>query len=149
GTARGAALPAGQRRGDRTEGGARGDGEDQPDPVGAAAGRTRRGRAWGTEPGMCGQQAPNPAGDCEGTVSTHVLDAVRGVPAAGIALALYAGDEPIAYGTTDGDGRVPALAAGLSPGTYRLVFATGDYFAARGEATFYPEVSVTFATGPG
>ncbi|WP_040799073.1 hydroxyisourate hydrolase [Nocardia higoensis] len=85
----------------------------------------------------------------QGTVSTHVLDAVRGVPAAGIGVALYAGDEPIARATTDGDGRVPALVAGLRPGTYRLVFATGDYFAARGEATFYPEVSVTFASGPG
>lgn len=87
--------------------------------------------------------------DIEGTVSTHVLDAVRGVPAAGIEVTLFAGQEPIARATTNADGRVPELAAGLAPGTYRLVFATGDYFAARGEATFYPEVSVTFASGPG
>lgn len=90
------------------------------------------------------------AGGSEGTVSTHVLDAVRGMPAVGVAVALYGDGDRIAVGTTNDDGRVPRLAAGLRPGTYRLVFDTGDYFAARGEATFYPEVTVTFAvTGPG
>ncbi|WP_281205972.1 hydroxyisourate hydrolase [Nocardia shimofusensis] len=84
------------------------------------------------------------------TVSTHVLDAVRGMPAVGVGVALYADGDRIAVASTNGDGRVPGLASGLGPGTYRLVFATGDYFAARGEATFYPEVTVTFAvTGPG
>ncbi|HLS79586.1 MAG TPA: hydroxyisourate hydrolase [Nocardia sp.] len=92
---------------------------------------------------------PGPGARACGSVSTHVLDAVRGVPAAGIEVALHAGAEPIARATTDDDGRVPELAAGLAPGTYRLVFATGAYFAARGQETFYPEVSVTFATGPG
>jgi len=83
-------------------------------------------------------------------VSTHVLDAVRGAPAVGVDVALYLGAQQIADGTTDDDGRVPALASGLGPGTYRLVFGTGAYFDARGEATFYPEVTVTFAvTGPG
>jgi len=35
----------------------------------------------------------------------------------------------------------PAL---LPPGTYRLVFGTGAYFAARGIGAFFPEVTVTF-----
>lgn len=83
-------------------------------------------------------------------MSTHVLDAVRGVPAVGVEVALHVGEQQIAGASTDDDGRVPALAAGLEPGTYRLVFGTGAYFAARGEDTFYPEVAVTFAvTGPG
>ncbi|SLH60113.1 hydroxyisourate hydrolase [Mycobacteroides abscessus subsp. abscessus] len=33
----------------------------------------------------------------------------------------------------------------MSPGTYRLVFDTGAYFAAQGTPTFYPEVAITFA----
>jgi 5-hydroxyisourate hydrolase len=33
---------------------------------------------------------------------------------------------------------------------YRITFGTGSYFQARGVASFYPEVTVTFEiTGPG
>ena len=32
----------------------------------------------------------------------------------------------------------------LTAGVYRITFGSGAYFAARGSATFYPEVSVTF-----
>ncbi|WP_280196115.1 hydroxyisourate hydrolase [Nocardia farcinica] len=78
------------------------------------------------------------------TLSTHVLDAVRGVPAAGVAVTLYAGAEPVASGATDADGRIGELAE-VSPGTYRLVFDTGTYFAAQGTPTFYPEVAIIFA----
>ncbi len=34
--------------------------------------------------------------------------------------------------------------ASRQPGVYRLTFASGAYFGARGSATFYPEVTVTF-----
>ena len=88
------------------------------------------------------------------SLSTHVLDAVEGRPAAGVDVALEAlgetGWRPLGSGCTDGDGRIAALAERLEAGTYRLVFATGAWFAAAGRTTFYPEVVVTFAvTDPG
>jgi 5-hydroxyisourate hydrolase len=65
---------------------------------------------------------------------------------AGLRVRLYRGDELIADETTDADGRIreafPALDAS---GTYRLIFDTGDYFAKRDVACFYPEVAVCFA----
>src|SRR5205814_918013 len=39
-----------------------------------------------------------------------------------------------------GDGGSPDF----EPGVYRITFATGTYFAARGAASFYPEVTITF-----
>jgi len=71
------------------------------------------------------------------TISTHVLDAERGVPAAGIHVSLYKlgeDDRPIrlTQARTDDDGRVrDLLERPLSPGTYRLEFSlvgrtTGD-----------------------
>ncbi|MFD0365198.1 hydroxyisourate hydrolase [Nocardia sp. GCM10030253] len=77
------------------------------------------------------------------TLSTHVLDAVRGAPAAGIAVTLY-GEEQLDAGETDADGRIGALGATLAAGTYRLVFDTGSYFAGLGVDSFFPEVSVAF-----
>ncbi|AKU18457.1 hydroxyisourate hydrolase [Luteipulveratus mongoliensis] len=82
------------------------------------------------------------------SLSTHVLDAVGGSPAVGVQVSLYAqhesGWQTTGSGTTDGDGRVASLADGLASGTYRLVFATGDYFARAGTEAFYPEVVVSF-----
>lgn len=86
-------------------------------------------------------------------ITTHVLDTARGRPAAGVPVHLerVSGDrEPsvLARGTTDADGRLrdllPADEA-VRPGTYRLVFDTGAYFADRGQDAFYPEVSIVFA----
>ena len=85
------------------------------------------------------------------SLSTHVLDAAHGRPAAGVALRLttVSGDE-IAAGATDDDGRVRELAAELPAGDYRITFDTGAYFAATGQKGFYPEVVVTFTvTDPG
>lgn len=83
-------------------------------------------------------------------ITTHVLDAVEGVPAAGIAVQLFEqrGDDwrVVADAVTDADGRVRSLGPERVPsGTYRIRFDTGAYFAARGAATFYPEVLLTFA----
>lgn len=78
------------------------------------------------------------------SLSTHVLDAARGRPAAGVAVRLERDGAVLAAATTDGDGRVGDLAAELAAGTYRLAFATGDYFAATGQQGFYPEVVVAF-----
>jgi 5-hydroxyisourate hydrolase len=79
------------------------------------------------------------------TLSTHVLDAVRGAPAAGVTVTLRQGDRRLDSGETDVDGRIGALGEALEPGTYRLVFDTGAYFARREVEAFYPEVSIAFA----
>lgn len=80
-------------------------------------------------------------------ITTHVLDTSLGRPAAGIAVVLedQAGAE-LAQGTTNADGRVADLGPErLSPGTYRLRFATGPYLQAGTTAcAFYPEVILTF-----
>jgi len=89
------------------------------------------------------------------TISTHVLDAVNGVPAAGLAVTLERAtpDETgalpavaLARSVTDDDGRIRDFGAGRLPeGGYRLVFATGPWFSAQSRATFYPEIIVAFA----
>jgi 5-hydroxyisourate hydrolase len=79
------------------------------------------------------------------SVSTHVLDAVAGRPAAGIAVRLFAGESVLAEGVTDRDGRCRLTEDATGAGTHRLVFATGPWFAEQGRETFYPEVVLTFA----
>ena len=83
------------------------------------------------------------------SLSTHVLDAVSGLPAARVRVALERrtedGWQPLGDGVTDADGRLRDLAPdGLDAGVHRLVFATGEYFAATGQTGFYPEVAVAF-----
>ncbi len=84
-------------------------------------------------------------------VTTHVLDTSYGRPAAGVMVVLEqaVGDPPIlATGVTDDDGRVSDLGPQrLDPGSYRLRFNTGGYFAETGAATFFPEVVITFEVG--
>jgi len=84
--------------------------------------------------------------------STHVLDAARGCPAADVPVALLSAAEPgwhpLAEGVTDSDGRYrytdQAGSEEIAAGIYRVVFDTGAYYSASGQAGFYPEVSVTF-----
>lgn len=88
-------------------------------------------------------------------ITTHVLDAVRGGPAAGVGLSLarHTSDGQIlqiATASTDADGRSKDLGpASLHPGTYRLVFATGEYFAAQSRDSFYPQVTIDFRVEAG
>ena len=56
------------------------------------------------------------------SLSTHVLDTAAGAPARGVRVELLRGEESLAAGATDADGRITELAAGLAPGAYRLVF---------------------------
>jgi 5-hydroxyisourate hydrolase len=82
-------------------------------------------------------------------VTTHVLDTATGRPAAGLAVRLQRVDPgppaEVAAGTTDEDGRVADwLPEGVPAGRYRLVFATGAWFAAAGRATLFPEIAVEF-----
>ncbi len=83
-------------------------------------------------------------------ITTHVLDAQRGVPAAGVAVELSRregeGWALVASGVTDADGRAKQLGPERVPGgEYRLRFDTGAYFASSGTDTFYPEVLIGFA----
>jgi 5-hydroxyisourate hydrolase len=86
------------------------------------------------------------------TLSTHVLDATTGRPAAGVQIRLERGEDdgwvPADQGQTDSDGRLRLAddggSADFEPGVYRITFATGAYFGARGADTFYPEVTITF-----
>jgi 5-hydroxyisourate hydrolase len=91
------------------------------------------------------------------TVTTHVLDTALGQPAAGVPVRLErAFDSPapvpvaVAEGVTGADGRISDLGPDdLAPGTYRIVFGTGAYFARDGRRAFYPEVTVTFLVEAG
>src|SRR2546425_11832120 len=62
------------------------------------------------------------------TLSTHVLDVVRGAPARGLEVRLLSGENQVGSGRTGPDGRLTGLASSLEPGVYRLVFETGAYF---------------------
>jgi 5-hydroxyisourate hydrolase len=78
------------------------------------------------------------------SISTHVLDAAAGRPAGGIAVRLFAGDDLLAEGVTDRDGRCGLTEDATGVGTHRLVFATGVWFAQQARDAFYPEVVLTF-----
>jgi 5-hydroxyisourate hydrolase len=74
-----------------------------------------------------------------GRLSTHVLDAANGRPAAGVAIALFRREgntwASIESAVTNADGRTdkPLLeGATLTKGSYRLEFWIGDYFRALG-----------------
>jgi len=96
-------------------------------------------------------------------ITCHVLDAAEGKPAAGVGISLElvtladaethgatALELPrmIATGTTNADGRCTTLlepSLHLAPGTYKITFATGQYFERQKVPTFYPVVEITFA----
>lgn len=86
------------------------------------------------------------------SLSTHVLDATTGRPAAGVQVRLERRSAdawtPVGRGLTGPDGRLSGqswLPAGEPvPGVYRITFASGRYFAERGTASFYPEITVAF-----
>ena len=82
-------------------------------------------------------------------VTTHVLDAVTGRPAADVAVRLERrgpdGWRGVTEGRTDDDGRVGRFGPdALEVGTYRVTFAVGEWFAGQGRETFYPEVVISF-----
>jgi 5-hydroxyisourate hydrolase len=84
-------------------------------------------------------------------ISAHVLDALAGRPAPGVTVRLQTdGGQTLGTAVTDADGRVGDLGPDvLDPGDYRVVFATGAYFADRGQETFYPRVTVSFTVAAG
>jgi len=79
------------------------------------------------------------------SVSTHVLDAVLGRPAAGVTVQLLDDRGLVAEGTTDADGRCRLTEEPPAAGPHRLVFGTGPWFAGPARGAFWPEVVLSFA----
>jgi 5-hydroxyisourate hydrolase len=66
------------------------------------------------------------------SISTHVLDTARGVPAAGVRVELYRDRSLLSAQETNADGRIADLVgAPLEPGAYRLVFFIPSAFFSR------------------
>jgi 5-hydroxyisourate hydrolase len=79
-------------------------------------------------------------------LSTHVLDTMRGIPAAGMTIELWSLDQSkmLKSVQTNSDGRTdgPLLAGDeMKTGNYELIFFVGDYF---GERRFLDRVPVRF-----
>ncbi len=79
-------------------------------------------------------------------LTTHVLDTMRGQPAAGMKIELWSLDKKALLKTveTNKDGRTDApLLDGdsMAAGSYELIFFVGDYF---GEKKFLDRVPVRF-----
>ena len=79
-------------------------------------------------------------------ITTHILDLVRGKPAAGINVHLHEGGKLLADGVTNEDGRVENWSQDFSLVTskYQLVFDVEPWFAARAERNFYEDVQISF-----
>ena len=81
-------------------------------------------------------------------ITTHVLDAVLGKPAAGIAIHLEQKVDGLwtvaGAGETDSDGRCRNLIADPKAGVYRLTFFVAAYFAHHDRKSIYPEVTIAF-----
>jgi len=87
------------------------------------------------------------------SISVHVLDQVQGQPAPTVGVTLEEKSPKsdawtlVAHATTDDHGRVASLLSKDKPlhkGIYRVTFATGDWYAAHSQSTFFPSVAVTF-----
>lgn len=71
------------------------------------------------------------------TLSTHVLDTAKGLPAEGVPVRLeLPTGEILAEGVTNADGRVASLGGELQNGNYVLRFETAG--------VFFPEVVIVF-----
>ena len=84
-------------------------------------------------------------------LSVHVLDLQSGQPTAGIEVTLEqrqgAQWRELAAGVTNAQGRIAALypeGKPLASAEYRIVFKTGEHYARRGQATFFPRIPVEF-----
>ena len=86
------------------------------------------------------------------TVSTHILDTTRGLPATDVMVDFFmlradGIQKKISSNMTDINGRVGALIAQnikLDKGTYKLKFNTESYFKTIGIQAFYPSIEVVF-----
>jgi 5-hydroxyisourate hydrolase len=83
-------------------------------------------------------------------LSTHILDTAIGRPATGVSLELAKLSDgawsDIGTGATDTDGRCKTLLGDhpLEAATYRIRFATAEYFSAQKLTGLYPYVDIVF-----
>ncbi len=98
------------------------------------------------------------AGGCMNRISTHVLDTMLGLPAAGVVVHLEKAEPTGTWTTlktaaTDTDGRCANLlqpnGPAAVPGQYRLRFETGSYHAAHSVNGLYPCVEITVTVREG
>ena len=88
-------------------------------------------------------------------ITTHVLDTAAGRPGNGIAIELEFQKDGlwnlIGGGITDDDGRLRTLTpqGPVTPGIYRIRFATDAYFTARDTVGFFPVVEIQFMVADG
>lgn len=82
------------------------------------------------------------------SISTHVLDTTLGRPGAGVPVVCEQRRDgawrEVGRGVTDDDGRIGDLLRDSPAGEYRLVFATGTWFAEQGRTAFWGDVVVAF-----
>ncbi|XP_025032908.1 blastomere cadherin-like, partial [Python bivittatus] len=87
------------------------------------------------------------------SLSVHALNVLTGLPATGLAVCLSQLGDPsqtwmeLMTSTTSTDGRMDKTELAsmqLKPGTYKLHFATGEYWQQQGLTSFYPYVEVVF-----
>src|ERR1700723_2893703 len=78
------------------------------------------------------------------SLSTHVLDTSRGVPASGVKIDLRESEHPCPKSmVTNADGKVGETLE-LAPGVYELVFHAGAYFRSEETPPFLGEIVVRF-----
>jgi 5-hydroxyisourate hydrolase len=85
-------------------------------------------------------------------ITTHVLDTTQGAPARGVPVVLEMKEKSgrwkeLARGTTNNDGRIPALLPEnhkLERGSYRIIFDTETYFASQGLKSMFLSVVIPF-----
>jgi 5-hydroxyisourate hydrolase len=87
------------------------------------------------------------------TLSTHVLNTASGRPGDGMSVRLETKQKDgsfksLSSHTTNEDGRVKDFPR-LSPGIYKLTFATEEYCKKLGLSCFYPQVQVEFRVEKG
>lgn len=99
--------------------------------------------------GLCAAATTALAAD--NPLSVHVLNIQSGQPSPGVEVHLEqhtdTGWTTLSTATTDASGRVSALYPEderFTSGRYRVTFETGDWFAERDTATFFPEIPVPF-----
>lgn len=73
------------------------------------------------------------------TLSTHVLDSVLGVPAAGLTVTL----DDVTTLVTDADGRI-RFEGEIAAGPHTLDYATPDWLAGQGRDTFFGATRLAF-----
>ncbi|MGA0839883.1 MAG: hydroxyisourate hydrolase [Pseudomonadales bacterium] len=84
------------------------------------------------------------------SLSTHILDLERGMPAVGVSVTVTAKNEgayaEVHRGVTDNDGRIKDWSPGatLSSGLWELRFDVGSWYRSRGETSFYPHIVICF-----